>query len=336
MVNIKKLLQFLFVVVLMLSLAGCVSSELDAQGRIQAYLERKYDGTFQVEDVTYIAPSPDEPFSVGYYTGTAVHTETNLSFEVTCQVVGTGDVCDYYAKAVYGETLDWELRSTFAQHPSFELEELELNWHTSPDDWNPSMPFDEFILQPNICSVDATLSVPEEGLVEQSDALLELCQALDALNSTMRFGIILQIEGVQAKAKIPEKHQLDINQLRSDLEQIAAYAGEEHTINRVLQTFHAEHGYLYEISLSNEFFFVNSGDTYFGVRLTMPEVCPTERAEDVFQLCQALRTEGIDFGLRIYTADSQSSVFIQKEETEDIANIEETLRELEESPSTQE
>lgn len=332
----RKLLALLTAVALLLSLVGCVGSENDARWRIQVYLEHKYDGTFQVGEVTYIAPSPDEPFNVGYYTGTALHVETGISFEVVCQVVGTGDVCDHYAKAVYGETLDRELRSTFARHPSFELEELELNWHTSPDDWDPSIPFDEFILQPNICSVDATLSAPEEGLVEQSDALLELCQALDALNSTMRFGIILQIEGVQAKAKIPEKHQLDVNQLRSDLERIAAYAVEEHTINRVLQNFHAEHGYLYDISLSNDFFFVNSGDTYFGVRLTMPEACPTERAEDVFQLCQALRTEGIDFGLRIYTADSQSSVFIQKEETADIANIEETLRELERSPSTQE
>lgn len=218
----KKRLAFLSAVALLLSLAGCVSSERDAHWRIRAYLESRYDGTFQVSEVTYIAPSPEETFGVGYYTGTAVHAETGVSFGVTCQVVGTGDICDFYAEAVYGEIFEQKLRSTFAQYPAFALEKLELNWWASPDGWDPSTPFEEFIVQPNILSVEVVLTVPEEGLVDQVEALLGLFQELDAYNSTMRFDITLRIDGTQAEVAIPSKHQLDIDLIRADLERLAA------------------------------------------------------------------------------------------------------------------
>ena len=223
----KKLLAILFAVALLLSQVGCVSSEREAHWRIQAYLESKYGGTFQVSEVTYIAPSPEEPFGVGYYTGTAVHAETGVSFDVTCQVVGTGDVCDFDAKAVYGEIFEQKLRSTFAQYPAFALEDLALNWRPSPDDWDPYTPFEEFIVQPNILSVEAVLTVPEEGLVDQAEALLGLCQELDAYNSTMPFDITLRIDGTQAKVAIPSQHQLDIDLIRADLERLAAMSPTE-------------------------------------------------------------------------------------------------------------
>lgn len=155
----KKLLALLIAVALLPSLVGCVGSENDARWRIQVYLEHKYDGTFQVGEVTYIAPSPDEPFNVGYYTGTALHVETGISFKVVCQVVGTGDVRDNYAEALYSEQAEREIRSVLAQHPAFEVEELELSWYASPEDWDPSVPFEEM---EDPFSIDVTLTVQEE------------------------------------------------------------------------------------------------------------------------------------------------------------------------------
>ena len=92
----------------------------------------------------------------------------------------------------------------------------------SLDDWNPAIPFEEFIIQPNILLVDATLTMPDGEVEDWAETLLGLFRELDGYNSTIRFDIAIRIEDTQAEVIIPSQHQLDIDLIRADLERLAA------------------------------------------------------------------------------------------------------------------
>lgn len=69
----------------------------------------------------------------------------------------------------------------------------------SLDDWNPAIPFEEFIIQPNILLVDATLTMPDGEVEDWAETLLGLFRELDGYNSTIRLDIAIRIEDTRLK-----------------------------------------------------------------------------------------------------------------------------------------
>lgn len=335
----KKVIAFSSAAVLLISLAGCGISEKEASRRIKRYIQEKYGRGYTFSEV-YTDHSGGGFFGgVTWYKVTVTHKKTGVSFTARCNSWGNS-MQDHYAMALYQDALDQKLETTFASYSDFCFENLDIQFEKSPDDWQPTVPFEEFFAETDTIKITADLTMPEAGADQRAEEFLQLFRTLEADNNTVKFTIYTDAEDSQAYMQILPEHQYDLEAIQADLQYLGEFIREERRFNGIINTYSEAHPFL---KLEDQRASWNRNNTHqFSADVIMSEEDPAEKTEELFELIQLLDSEGFDYWLYVrntqqlsVTEYNRKHVLIADGEVTDPEYLRQQLQELDFTPETE-
>lgn len=332
----KKLFAFLITVVLLLSMAGCGISEREASRRIKRYIKEKYGRGYEFSEV-YTGQSGGGMFGgVTWYKVTVTHKKTGVSFTARCDSLG-GSMQDHYAQALYNDALAQKLESVFASYPDFCFQNLDIQWSQSPDDWRPTVPFEEFFAETDTIEITADLTIPETGAEQRTEEFLQLFRTLEADNNTVEFTVYTDAEDSRAYIKILPEHQYDPEAIGADLQYLGEFIRDERRFKDIVNTYSEEHPFLKLDDQRANWYRNNTHQ--FSVDVIMSEEDPAGKTEELLELIQLLDSEGFNYWLYIRNTQQLSTteynrkhILIADGEVTDPEYLRQQLQELDFTP----
>lgn len=284
-----RLLVFAMALVLMITMIGCLNvSEDQAERRIKTYILTRYGTKYEIGHISF---SEYKMFGGGSYHTTVTEKESGLSFSVTCEGF-SGKITDNYAQTLYEDQMDEKVKSILEGCPFVSEIRLGITWKTSPAGWKPSMSFDEFFKKYSNVDILVGLAINDEDPSQRAQELWELFQELEPDHNYLNVELWCALEPCHSSVYIFGDEAEDLEYIRNQLETMEEYDNQIKVGRSIVEE--------YPFMKLNEVDVDSFSDHIRLVfKLEMSEEEPTEKAEDVYELCCRLKAQEFEFSVMI-------------------------------------
>lgn len=284
-----RLLAFTMALVLMITMSGCLNvSEGQAEQRIKTYIFTRYGTKYEIGHISF---KENQMFGGGSYHTTVTEMESGLSFSVTCEGF-SGQITDNYAQTLYEDQMDEKVRSILEGCPFVSEIQLGIVWKTSPAGWKPSMSFDEFFKKYSNVDLLVGLAINDEDPSQRAQALLELFQELEADHNYLNVELWCALEPYHSSVYIFGEEAEDLEYIREQLQKMENFDDQIRQGRSIVEEYPFVK--LNEVDVDSF-----SDHVRLVFKLEMSEEKPTEKAEDVYELCCRLNARELNFYVMI-------------------------------------